>query len=165
MTGRSRPYSFPRSFGQTKLILTIAFNDRCDASWRRRLRLTIVPRKSKRSCLDCSAAIRSFTGSSKLLDCEGRSGDTAPKRCDSGGPGELCAAECGRRCACLVLKALLEFLPFTEDCSEACPITKAAASEHCQTTAAAISATRNEVSHGHHGLTMTLIALQSFMAR
>jgi hypothetical protein len=31
MTGRSRPYSFPRSFGQTKLILTIAFNDRCDA--------------------------------------------------------------------------------------------------------------------------------------
>ena len=31
MTGRSRAYSFPRSFGQRKLILTIAFNDRCDA--------------------------------------------------------------------------------------------------------------------------------------
>jgi hypothetical protein len=31
MNGRSRPYSFPRSFGQTKSILTIAFNDRCDA--------------------------------------------------------------------------------------------------------------------------------------
>ena len=31
MKGRSRPYSFSRSFWRTKSILTIAFNDRCDA--------------------------------------------------------------------------------------------------------------------------------------
>ena len=44
MNGRSRPYSFPRSFWQ--------------------LRLIIVRRKSNQSCSDCSTATSSFAGSS-----------------------------------------------------------------------------------------------------